>query len=654
MPSETTRMDDLLDGILSGVAELRKENAKLKRDIEVHETHISSLEGQVTDLCPELALLRREHAAMKSAMLALMRQTGWQPDSATPVNPSFSDLPVELIRRIFKEVLPPHHQYDPSISEGANNPWLRELRLKKALPLLCKATYWPGMEILYEDIVIRRMGQISALAQTLRSADLGAKLALSVKTIRIDSCPVWLPCADVLREDLAFILSQSTYLSFCSYLPHANFPIVGPFEEHDAQYYGWFNPTWLYQQSFSPELEPLLARCFASGLRSLNLGVPLDCATVRCLHHLLASAQRIESLTLGPPRGCSACHTLISMPSLQLPRLRELQLYYGTELESDIDSHIRSCWQMPLLARLTIMLREWAAVDSLINTVGHGLTYLHLYPLDDALKKSQCNAVNSLAVACPKLEHLVIPLAMVAAWPNGLGVPISMLEITLHSPTLRYLDLWCEIHDKVLPRPHPEHRTLREQIMHAQSQVPSLHSVRLLATSRLPGPQWKHSTRTSTRSPDWPAICSPAYLEEDSDEVLYYRLPRAVVAQTAFALVPRDRCWSRRILDDDDWPDAYEGDGMTALLWRRSSGSESDEEGEAEAPDDTVEGEGGEAVVVDGDHDSDSETEDEDLSNELGSEDLQLQVQLTRDDVLASFTSSRDTEAYRHVAVWEA
>lgn len=45
-------MDDLLDGILSEVSQLRKENAKLKQDIEIQEAHISSLETHVTDLYP--------------------------------------------------------------------------------------------------------------------------------------------------------------------------------------------------------------------------------------------------------------------------------------------------------------------------------------------------------------------------------------------------------------------------------------------------------------------------------------------------------------------------------------------------------------------------------------------------------------------------
>ena len=85
-------MDELLDGILSRVSLLRQENAQLKQDLEIHETNIASLETQVTDLYPvrrltdnlssllnslqEIAVLRREHAAMKAAMLALMRQGG--------------------------------------------------------------------------------------------------------------------------------------------------------------------------------------------------------------------------------------------------------------------------------------------------------------------------------------------------------------------------------------------------------------------------------------------------------------------------------------------------------------------------------------------------------------------------------------------------
>ncbi|RPD72299.1 hypothetical protein L226DRAFT_490571 [Lentinus tigrinus ALCF2SS1-7] len=596
---------------------------------------------------------------MKAAMLALMRQgEQWQPEVTAPPKRTFEDLPPELKQRIFRETRLPYYQYDPAVSQGANNPWLRELRLRKALPLICKTSYWPGMEILYEDIVIRRMGQISALAQTLRSSDLGPKLALLVKTIRIDSCPVWLPCSDVIRDDLSFILSQCTALSSFSYRPHDNFPIVGPYEEHDPQFSGWYNPTWLYQQSFSLQLEPLLTHCLVSGLRSLDLAMPLDCATIRCIHEMLASAERLESLTLGTLRACPECFSLAALPPHKLPRLRELQIYYGSH--AGIDHYIRSSWQMPRLARLTIMLREWASVDDLIQTVGQSLTYLHLYPIADALRKSRWESIESVGVACPRLEHFIAPLSMFATWPNGL--PITSVQISLNSPTLRYLDLWCEVHEKTLPGPDPEHGTLREQLISSPSQVPSLRCVRLLATSRLPGPQWKHSTRTSTRSPDWPAICNPALLDEDSDQVLYYRLPRAVVAQTGFALMSRDRCMRRQILDDEDWPDAYARDGMSPRLWRPTRESNSESEGDDSDADeeDEIEGDSGEAdrsgdvADLEGAKDGAGSTDDEDLSDELGQDDLQLHIQLTRDDVLASFSSSRDTEAYRHVAVWEA
>ena len=74
--------------------------------------------------------------------------------------------------------------------------------MKKDLSRICKATYWPGMRVLYGDIVLRRMGQISALARTFRSPEIGKAIGEIVRVVRIDSCPVLGSCAGAIEEDL--------------------------------------------------------------------------------------------------------------------------------------------------------------------------------------------------------------------------------------------------------------------------------------------------------------------------------------------------------------------------------------------------------------------------------------------------------------------
>ena len=98
------------------------------------------------------------------------------------------------------------------------------------------------------------------------------------------------------------------------------------------------------------------------------------------------------------------------------------------------------------------------------------------------------------------------------------------------------------------------------------SNVPSLRTVRFIFTS------WRHqavefwelsSYISDTSHPDWPWICRPSLLAEDSDDVVYYQFPLGRVVQTAAAVIPQDlwkECWSRWPRDDpEDWPRAYYG-----------------------------------------------------------------------------------------------
>ena len=109
---------------------------------------------------------------------------------------------MEILHQIFIDASKfCRHSYDPSICILSSNTsgWLQILRFKKGLPLVCKALYWSGIKALYNDVVLRRMGQIVALAETLRLPEIGEKVCLSICHLRMDARLVLESCVDVVR-----------------------------------------------------------------------------------------------------------------------------------------------------------------------------------------------------------------------------------------------------------------------------------------------------------------------------------------------------------------------------------------------------------------------------------------------------------------------
>ena len=131
------------------------------------------------------------------------------------------------------------------------------------------------MSALYGDVVIRRMGQVSALAETLRAADVGPRLAKLIKSIRWDSCVVSAQCADVICDDLTFIFRQCTQLQSFSYHPNLKFPVRRQTPEND-ECEGFFNPLWFVTMPAALSDPPLLRNGALSNLRFLDLSVGLQ------------------------------------------------------------------------------------------------------------------------------------------------------------------------------------------------------------------------------------------------------------------------------------------------------------------------------------------------------------------------------------------
>ena len=473
------------------------------------------------------------------------------------------------------------------------------------------------MAVLYSDIVLRRMGQVCALADTLRAADIGPRLGSMIKSIRWDSCIVSTQCSDVIREDMAFILSQCTQLHSFSYHPHRGFPIRCRPPDND-QCEGFFNPLWFIMVPVSPPHPLLLQSSVVSNLRFLDLSVDfrkvhigddrddvLADATILAIHGTLFAFKGLESLMLGPwpswPSNSSLPKGLMNMPDVSLPSLTQLHIFAP---EQDVVyAYLCSRWDAPRLTHLTIHISsgQWSPTR-LLERHGSRLRYLHLYP---AVRSAPLGVTpylptltSSLSTTCPLLEHLIVP-------------HLPSPSLVINSPTLAHLDVWATPSGPGLRsrQDRSQAETYRLWTVNAtRSTAPALRTVRFiftLSTDAILQPSFK----SATSNPDWPWICHPSLLanpvpdsaggdgeggndgggedggEGEGDETLYYRFPLGIVAQTPAAVIPQDlweRCWKGRRVNGD-WP-VYgpEIEEMQRIMEEQRRFEEQEERGEPE------------------------------------------------------------------------
>lgn len=432
---------------------------------------------------------------------------------------------MEVIRFIFKESIPAAYQYDPSILNGLSNPWLQVLATKVALPAICKAFYWEGMSILYDDIVLRRMDQIFALARTLRSPR-GADIRPLIKSVLMESCPIGSELAPTAKEELGFILRECHALRSFSYHPHPNFPLLSS-EHQDSGGESYFNPTWFFHASISHHSPSFLDGQLASRLHRLDLRFVLTESRFSNLHDLLLMTASLRSLTLDyTPHGLIPCEAPKNLSTVQLPSLVELYVSFGHD--ANFDEFISRKWNMPNLTRLTLLYLEWWP-EGLLKNVGARLVYLHLF--------GECNndpifcntdPCPRLALHCPMLEHLIIP--------NPHNCLRQFPPTTFRSPTLRYLDIW-NIRSYERFTTQAEYDQWVDPIdlltggwlenIRSNGVLPSLRTVRCLFTDY-----------GLYRGVDWPSICHPDLLLDRPDGEIWHTFPNACVAQTPTQLIP--------------------------------------------------------------------------------------------------------------------
>ncbi|KAI0800899.1 hypothetical protein C8Q74DRAFT_453877 [Fomes fomentarius] len=378
---------------------------------------------------PELDLSLTEEAPASKGVVH--RKQWLEPEIQHVPRVSATKLPTEILLLILRHNMSPLHELDISLSQGPRSLWLAESRTRKAHCLVCKSWSNPATRVLYEQIVIRRMGQIPALAQTLASVP---ELSTFIREIHLKSLLVWRGFTEVVREDLAFIIQRSAALRRFVYDQRLSaFPVAEDLsDERDLEVVcpAFFHPS-------APGI--ILGERIAGGLRELELIMLLTESALQHLHLMLLDASSLVSLTLGAPANFGrSYHDLYQLGPLHLPALESLQVERCIHHPSFL-KYISELWNMPRLKSLSV-LYCFAIPAGLLEKHGASLTYLNIHPAvtgttDDSPGSMHFHSddLERLTGWCPNLAHLAVPIHS----PNDISSHPG-----LRLPALRHLDVW--------------------------------------------------------------------------------------------------------------------------------------------------------------------------------------------------------------------
>ncbi|KIJ63969.1 hypothetical protein HYDPIDRAFT_28865 [Hydnomerulius pinastri MD-312] len=359
-----------------------------------------------------------------------------------------------MIQTILEYATPPNSFLDASIRPGPYSPWAQALRQLKSFVLVCSMWWDVGIEFLYRDVTIRRIGQIPALLRTLTA---NPKLGLFVRSLRTD-CFIFnlRGYDDVFEQGLAQILSYCPYntvlgLSCRAPANYSHFP-----ELPDA--------TWL-------------------SLRKLEIGQG------HSLPHISASLALCSNLVSLSILFDGHSNDTFDATSVQLDVLEDLHFTRGIENCGETTSAsffrvVSEQWSLPRLKRFTVLWikihREHVSeMDCHPLLIAHGKNLTHLSILIQGTTGIRVLAqpmdIQRLLGVCPSLQHLALHQI---ACPDYLS-----------HPKLEYLDLWAPLSRSTLS----EQRSLHEGFSQ-RSCMPAFRKLRFLDLDSLVQPKmtWRY------------------------------------------------------------------------------------------------------------------------------------------------------------------
>jgi hypothetical protein len=389
----------------------------------------------------------------------------------------FKQPPNELLRMIFIRAIAPSFLTDSSLDAGPNSPWCEAIRTMKSIAGVCKAWWHVGVELMYQEISIRRVGQMAALLRTL---DANNDIGSFVKSIEI-SC--FLPPGYLLlfKTDIRRIFD------YCPRVTRLVFTAADLNED-----------ALLYIALTSAQHDTF------SNLTRLECVCPVDCVDLIAVLQVCTNVRFLWICIDGPNDGLA-----LNTP-LCLAHLETLRLTVGTFNERHLQK-VALHWQMPSLKNVIVYeLNEFADAQSLsdreefFRAFGIGLQYLHIRPYR-ACGNTYPIDVQRLLDRCPALKHLAV-------------CPSLKLPTQLSHQSIKWIDLWTS------PKGEDEiYLNLRNSL--SRRKFPSLLGVREL----------DHGLSVMT---DWPAVLPPN--SEVDESGVEYRFPGIHVQQTARGIFKRD------------------------------------------------------------------------------------------------------------------
>ncbi|KAJ7782758.1 hypothetical protein B0H16DRAFT_1494257 [Mycena metata] len=320
----------------------------------------------------------------------------------------FKQPPEEILRIIFDFVIPPSFLVDPSLSYGPDSPWCQSVRAKMVLAEVCWVWYQAAIDVLYENVAFRTVGQVSALLRTLThqtSVDFGQK----IKEIGV-YCDVPRGYSTVFRNDLSAIVTRAPRLS--SVVLHSPWSLPTPITLKDVSPSAITHldcgPTVNYFDDIHGHIGHISSTLVFLALHLSKHPVP---AAPISIHTLL----RLETLRCF----CvNAAPGLLSLGQhLILPGLKTF--IFEHTLNSPVE----------LGAGLTFCAKHGRPLRTLSFRAG-GLTSSLKY---DASKASAAS-LQPILDLCPRLEHLILPGSL-ASSPD------------LSHSTVKWIDFWTMFGD---------------------------------------------------------------------------------------------------------------------------------------------------------------------------------------------------------------
>lgn len=426
-------------------------------------------------------------------------------DSEASKPPAFKQPPPEILLDILEFALPPTIFLDSSLACGPLSAWCLAQRTKKTLVLVCKFWREIGTPLLYQEIHLRRIGQVAALLSTLRG---NTRLGEMIMAINV-SCHVMPRYIVMFDEALQRILAMSP------------------------------NATRL---SLSMGVRDLLVCSTRQYNLSKLVHLDLQVGNERLADVLLCLPQ-CKSLTILSLSFNTYDKDHCDVTYLTLEHLQEFQItvMWSSRRKLDFLDTITCKWKLPSLCRFTMY--EWrpklSHISQYLNFLdahGERLTTLSITaPLDQYTIEPvlDLQSVQSVLDRCPALEHLTLfpPMTELAdSHKPLLGMQdIQMVLNQCSSPmhgdalshkTLRWMDIWATWHPSA-PNPNAIQVSWRSQCF------PQLQAVRLLDWALL-----------STTGPRLHLVIPPGSVQHH--ETLQWRFPGVHVQYDAGHICKRD------------------------------------------------------------------------------------------------------------------